>query len=131
MSLFDRSQKSFDVEKFKQFLHYIIYKTDNIPNVGKTVLYKIMYFTDFNYYEMFEEKITGETYLKLQYGPPPRDFDTVIDELKDNGLVKEKKWVDGAYPRMKYFSKVEPKTTKIAKIIFPVITFSLRKFILL
>jgi hypothetical protein len=72
------SSESLDIEKFKRVLHYVIHKTSSIDNVGKTVLYKILYFTDFNYYEMFEEKLTGETYLKYPFGPAPRDFDAVL-----------------------------------------------------
>ena len=59
---------SLNSDKFKQVLHYVIHKTGSIENVGKTVLFKILYFTDFNYYEMFEEKLTGESYRKIPRG---------------------------------------------------------------
>jgi len=106
---------SFDSEKFKQVLHYMIRKTSSIDNVGKTVLYKILYFTDFNYYELFEEKLTSETYLKYPYGPAPRDFDDAISDLKDERLVEEKTWIDGRYNRTKYLSIVEPSMSKITR----------------
>ena len=112
---YDDSSDSFDIEKFKQVLHYIILKTSNIDNVGKTVLYKILYFIDFNYYELFEEKLTGETYLKYPYGPAPRDFDDVISELEDKRLIKEKTWIEGRYNRIKYLATVEPSTSKITE----------------
>ena len=109
------SSESFDIEKFKQVLQYAILKTSSIDNVGKTVLYKILYFIDFNYYELFEEKLTGETYLKYPYGPAPRDFDDVMSELKDERLIEEKKWTEGRYSRIKYLSTAEPDTSKITK----------------
>ena len=109
------SSESFDIEKFKQVLQYVILKTSSIDSVGKTVLYKILYFIDFNYYELFEEKLTGETYLKHLYGPAPRDFDDAMNELKDERLIEEKKWTEGKYSRIKYLSIVEPDTSKIAK----------------
>ena len=112
---YDDSSESFDIEKFKQVLQYIILKTSSTDNVGKTVLYKILYFIDFNYYELFEEKLTGETYLKYPYGPAPRDFDDAISELKGERLIKEKKWIDGRYNRIKYLSVGEPKISKITK----------------
>ena len=102
----------FDREKFKQFLHYIIYKTSNLHNVGKTVLYKILYFTDFNYYELFEEKLSGETYLKYPYGPAPCDFEDVISELKNEGLIKEIESGYGTYRQIKYLSNKEPNMSK-------------------
>jgi len=111
----DHILKSFDVKKFKQVLHYTIHKTGDIPNVGKTVLYKILYFIDFNYYELFEKKLTGETYLKFHYGPSPRDFGDVMSELKDERVIEEKKWTEGIYNRIKYLSTVEPVTSKITQ----------------
>ena len=111
----DGSSELLDIEKFKQVLHYVIHKTSSIDNVGKTVLYKILYFTDFNYYEMFEEKLTGETYLKYPFGPAPRDFDAVVNELVEEGLIEEKTWFEGAYKKIKYLSTVEPNTLKIVK----------------
>ena len=33
-------------------------------NVGMTVLYKLLYFIDFDYYEKFEEQLIGATYIK-------------------------------------------------------------------
>ena len=36
--------EEFNLEKFKQVLHYIIAKVGSLDNVGKTVLYKILYF---------------------------------------------------------------------------------------
>ena len=112
---YDGLSESFDLTKFKQVLQYVILKTRSTDNVGKTVLYKILYFIDFNYYELFEEKLTGETYLKYPYGPAPRDFDDVMSELKDERLVEEKKWTDGGYSRIKYLSIVEPDTSTISK----------------
>lgn len=95
-------------EKFKQLLHYVIYK---VPNVGKNVLYKILYFTDFNYYELFEKKLSGEKYLKYPGGPAPCNFDEVIAELKKEGLIKETthdlKFTSTSNPIMSKFSKEE------------------------
>ena len=75
----------FSEDKFKNLLHYIIHNTGHISNIGKTVLFKILYLTDFNYYELFEEKLSGETYLKYPFGPAPCDFDKVVLELKSDG----------------------------------------------
>ena len=81
----------FNFEKFKQVLHYIISKTDSSThlNVGKKVIYKLLYFNDFNYYELTELKMTGETYYKLEHGPAPSHFDLAINDLKSSGYVIE------------------------------------------
>lgn len=56
-----------NVEKFKQALLYITQKIGALPNVGQTVLYKILYFCDFDYYEKFEEQLIGARYIKNHY----------------------------------------------------------------
>ncbi len=109
-----KESSDFDIEKFKQFLQYVIHKTSSISNVGKTVLYKILYFTDFNYYELFEEKLSGETYSKYPYGPAPCDFEKVIHELKTEGLIKETS-INYGYPQIKITSTIEPDTSKFTK----------------
>ena len=54
-----------DYDKLEQVLHYIIHHVGGLPHVGKPVLYKLLYFCDFNYYEIYEEPLTGEQYYKL------------------------------------------------------------------
>jgi len=44
-----------EIEKFKEVLLYILGKVGSKPNIGQTVLYKLLYFIDFNYYEKYEE----------------------------------------------------------------------------
>ena len=69
------------VEKFQNVLLYLLERCGGKPNVGETVLYKLLYFADFNFYELFEEQMTGATYRKLQYGPVPREFGEIVKEM--------------------------------------------------
>ena len=77
----------FNKEKFKNVLHYIIHKCGNKSNVGKTVLYKLMYFSDFNYFELYEKSLTNESYRKLPRGPAPIHFDIAISELTNETKI--------------------------------------------
>ena len=81
--------KGFNIEKFKQIVHYIIHKTSEYPNVGKTVLYNLLYFNDFDFYELYEKKITGEVYANIEHGPAPRHFIEVADELIQEGKIQQ------------------------------------------
>lgn len=74
-------------EKFKKLLHYIISECGSNPNVGKTVIYKLLYFIDFNYFEINEESLTNETYKRLPHGPAPTHFDLAISELEKEGKI--------------------------------------------
>ena len=65
----DRSKKSkeristpkLQVDKFKNILLYILSQCAGKPNVGETVLYKLLYFSDFNYYELYEDHLAVAT----------------------------------------------------------------------
>ena len=78
-----------NLEKFKQVLLFILFKVGGKPNVGKTVLYKLLYFMDFDYYELYEEQFIGLEYIKKQFGPMPSDFDKVIEQMKKDKLIEE------------------------------------------
>jgi transcriptional regulator with XRE-family HTH domain len=79
------------VNKFKNVLLYILERCAGKPNVGETVLYKLLYFSDFNYYELYEEQLTGASYRKLPFGPVPQKLDTIINQMIDNGQIQRVK----------------------------------------
>ncbi|WP_302289944.1 type II toxin-antitoxin system antitoxin SocA domain-containing protein [Methanosphaera stadtmanae] len=42
--------------------------------MGKTVICKLVYFSDFNHYEIYEKPITNETYIKFERDPLSKHF---------------------------------------------------------
>ncbi|MFZ4099058.1 MAG: type II toxin-antitoxin system antitoxin SocA domain-containing protein [Chlamydiia bacterium] len=97
-----------NVEKFKEALLYILGKVGAMPNVGETVLYKLLYFIDFDYYEKYEEQLIGATYIKNNYGPTPVEFKAIVDKMIANEEVEA---VDSKYyerPQKKYLPLREP-----------------------
>lgn len=103
-----------NLPKFKQVLHYIIHNCGCAPNVGKTVLWKILYFSDFDYYELFEEYLTGETYHKLPRGPAPGDFDAAISELTIEGKVESVDSKFGKYDQKRFLSCDKPDVSLLS-----------------
>ena len=95
-------------EKLKQVLHYIISESGSLDNVGKTVLFKMLYFSDFDYYELNETSITGETYVKLPMGPAPSSFSRIVQELKTEGKIKEIRATFGGLSQIKFLSLCKP-----------------------
>ena len=75
-------------EKFRQTLLYILEKIGGKSNIGKTVLYKLLYFTDFDYYEKYEEQLIGARYIKNTYGPTPVMFAEIITQLEADGKIE-------------------------------------------
>lgn len=98
----------FNLDKFKQILHYIISKTESSPNVGKKVLYKLLYFNDYNYYELQEVKMTGEVYANYKHGPAPRHFEEAADMLKKEGAIEERSRKYYGRDQIKFYSLKEP-----------------------
>lgn len=81
------------ISKFKQILLYILKKVGGKPNVGMTVVYKLLYFIDFDYYEKYEVQLIGLKYIKNHFGPTPVVFEKIIQEMIDKNeieLIKSK-----------------------------------------
>lgn len=95
------SVPTLQVDKFKNVLLYILERCAGKPNVGETVLYKLLYFSDFNYYELYEEHLTGAKYRKLPFGPVPQKLDTIINQMIDNSELKRIK--------VPYFDKIQTR----------------------
>ena len=98
------NNNQFKKEKFIAMLHYIIEKCGSLPNVGKTVIWKILYFSEFDYYELYEKHISGEKFLKWVNGPAPEDFNECIKELKREKKIKEEQQDFHGHRQIKYGS---------------------------
>lgn len=98
------------VDKFRQVLLYILKKVGGKPNVGMTVLYKLLYFIDFDYYEKYEDQLMGLAYLKNHHGPTPLLFERLIGDMVKNGEVEIIKSKFYRFPQTKYLMnpEVEP-----------------------
>ena len=80
-----------NIEKFKQVFLYILEKVGAKPNVGQTVIYKLLYFIDFDYYELYEKQLMGLSYIKNNFGPTPVDFAKLSRDMQNEGLITEVK----------------------------------------
>jgi transcriptional regulator with XRE-family HTH domain len=94
-----------NMAKFKEVLLYVLNKVGAKPNIGETVIYKLLYFMDFDFYEKYEEQLIGATYKKNRYGPTPIEFMKIVETmLKNKEIIKVKDdYFD--YPRTKYLPR--------------------------
>ncbi len=102
----------FNKAKFKQVLLYVLQKCGAKPNVGETVLFKLLYFIDFDHYELYEEYLTGESYRKISYGPAPCHFNAIVTEMINKQLQKVAAEYYGK-PQKKYLPLVEPNLREL------------------
>lgn len=91
-----------NINKFREVLLYILNKVGSKPNLGETVLYKIFYFIDFDFYEKYEEQLIGATYIKNHYGPTPVEFKKITEKMIDAGEIIKVKSIYFEYPQTKY-----------------------------
>lgn len=105
------SVPTLDVEKFKNVLLYILEQCAGKPNVGETVLNRLLYFSDFNHYEIYEEHLTTAKYRKLPYGPLPEGLDVIINQMIDEGQLLRIKTEFHGYPLTRYLPLLKPDLT--------------------
>lgn len=96
------SVPTLQVNKFKNVLLYILERCAGKPNVGETVLYKLLYFSDFNYYELYEEHLTGALYRKLPYGPVPQKLDAILIHMIEKKQLQRIKTSYHGLPQTRY-----------------------------
>ena len=103
-----------NLEKFKEVLLYIIAKVGARPNVGETVIYKLLYFIDFDHYEQYEEQLIGATYKKNKYGPTPLEFRKVVDKMIEAGEILKIPDKYFNYPETKYLPLRNPDLSRLS-----------------
>lgn len=102
-----------NLSKFRQVLLYILDRVGAKPNIGETVIYKLLYFIDFDYYEKYEEQLIGAKYQKNHYGPTPIEFSKVVEAMAEAGEIEKVKSKFFDYPQTKYLPLKKPDLSKL------------------
>ena len=102
-----------NLAKFKEILLYILNKVGSKPNIGETVIYKLLYFIDFDYYEKYEEQLIGATYIKNHYGPTPIEFKKIVTKMISDEEIVQVKTKYFKYPQTKYLPLKKPELSKL------------------
>jgi len=102
------------VNKFKNVLLYLLESCAGKPNVGETVLNKLLYFCDFNYYEIYEEHLTGARYKKLPYGPVPQQLNSIINQMLTEKKLQRIKTEYHGFTQNRYLPLVKPDLTQLS-----------------
>ena len=103
-----------NLEKFKQVLLYVLGKVGGKPNVGETVLHKLLYFIDFDYYEKFEENLMGATYIKNHHGPTSIELKDIVADMQKKGEIEAIKSPYFKYEQKKYLPLKRPNLDKFS-----------------
>jgi len=91
-----------NIEKFREVFLHILNKVGSKPNIGETVIYKLLYFIDFNFYEKYEAQLIGATYIKNRYGPTPIELKKITDKMIEECEIEKVESKYYEYPQTKY-----------------------------
>jgi len=97
-----------NLRKFREVLIYILNKVGSKPNIGETVIYKLLYFIDFDYYEKYEEQLIGATYIKNTYGPTPVEFKRIVEKMIEGKEIVRVAKEYFSFPQTKYLPLRKP-----------------------
>ena len=102
-----------NLQKFKEVLLYILNKVGAKENIGETVIYKLLYFIDFDFYEKYEEQLIGATYIKNKYGPTPVEFVKIVERMIEGKEIEKVKSEYFNFPQTKYLPRRKPDLAKL------------------
>lgn len=77
----------FDEKRFNQIVLYIINQI-NGSQLGNVKLNKILWFSDLEKCRLTSDTITGETYIRQDYGPVSKHLSNALNELKKNHSLR-------------------------------------------
>jgi len=79
-----------NLRKLRQLIIFFAHH-DAVKPLGKTKLFKLLYFADVTNLRTVGESITGAKYLKYPYGPVPMQGNFVLKELQLHRLIRQKR----------------------------------------
>lgn len=120
-------RRMFSYNKFKNVFIYILDKCKSKPNVGKVVLNKLLYYSDFDYYMTYREYLTGLRYSKLPKGPVP-GIDQFVIQMRNSGEIKEVNKEYHQYKLTKYIALIKPDLTFLTESELNVIDRTIEKY---
>ena len=94
-------------ERLKELILYIAEKLKDDPNFGRTKLAKIIYFADMDSFRLHRRPVTGSAWIRMPYGPLPKDYLPILDELKAGGRIveSEREYFDYTQKRIEALSE--------------------------
>lgn len=98
----------FNEEKLKALVHYICYKAHDPSILGAIKLNKILWHSDILSYRLWNKPITGETYIKRQYGPVSKNILRVVEKLVNEGAIITREVDYYGYSKKEYIALAKP-----------------------
>ncbi len=79
---------TFNRDKFKRLVRYVIHLAGSKPGFGATKVYKVLWFVEAKGAILRGKPVTGAKFVRRQHGPVPAQAMPVRSELEREGLIK-------------------------------------------
>lgn len=107
------AQYDLDREKLMDVVHWICANSDS-SELGRVKLHKILYFVDMFWYVGHGRPMTGETYVRQQFGPTAKNLSWVLNKLCEQGLLQVSKREFYGYEKTDFISQCAPQSNRIS-----------------
>lgn len=77
--------KASAAKKLREAILLLARLTQNDPRCGKTKLNKLLFYADFGCYRKLGRSISGQRYIKREFGPVPASISRVIERMEATG----------------------------------------------
>ena len=101
-------------EKFKALVHHIVSECPDASQLGSTRLNKTLWYTDYESFLKTGRSITGEEYVRKDFGPVPKDIQEAITLLQRDGKISVSEPAGRYQPRM-FVSLKNPATNHLSR----------------
>ncbi len=99
--------------KLETVILYITGKCGALPRMDVNLLINLLYFCDFNHYELHEEQLTGLLYTRRASGPSPENITGILKEMEREGKVQRFKSSYKGIPLIKYLPGLHANLMKL------------------
>jgi len=103
----------FHREKLKELILHVSKKA-RLRDLGSIKLNKVLWFSDITAYLHLGEPITGETYLKRQFGPVSSHLPILLEELKEARKIVVRDSILGGYDKKEYIALADPDLSQFS-----------------
>ena len=101
----------FDRQRFEALILYIAHRRSGDVRFGRTKMAKALFYSDFSVYQDQGEPLTGATYIRMPFGPFPKELDAAEESLERQGRASLDYDVPGEYEEKRIIPSDDPDTS--------------------
>lgn len=107
----------FDARKFRELVHYVIWKCPDANKLGSTKLNKILWFSEARAYMLYGAPISGARFIRREHGPVAQQVMKARKDLEQVGAiaVRRDKAFAGRYAKDRFVAHTVPRLDALSE----------------